>query len=52
LQALSCSNYGGDDDVEEYGGNDEDNDDASENESEQARNSDKNLSEVRDEVFC
>ncbi len=52
MQALSCSNYGDEDDADEDGGIDEDDDDASENDSEQARNSDKKLSEVRDEVFC
>ena len=52
FKALSCSNYEDEDDADEDGGIDEDDDDASENDSEQARNSDKKLSEVRDEVFC
>ena len=50
-QVLSCSNYGDEDDLDYIGGNDDDNDDASDNESEQTRNADKKLPEVREEVF-
>ena len=51
LQVLSCSNYGDDEDLDHIGGIDDDNDDASDNESEQSRNADKKLPEVREEVF-
>ena len=48
---LSCSNYGDDEDLDNICGIDDDNHDASDNESEQTRNADKQLPEVREEVF-